>query len=223
MKRNPRLVLVLAVLAAIALPALAELETFTLDKGHTLVGFRIRHFVSKVEGRFNKFEGTIQLDRQNPSASKVDVTIQADSIDTSNENRDKDLKSENFFDVAKFPTITFKSTKVVAKGNDSFDVTGDFTMHGVTKSITVPVKNTGFMKVKGRTGMGEKAGFEIAFPLNRKDYGVTWNRALDTGGMMLGDDVEINIQVEANKQMPDQPAMPPGAPPAAPAPTPSKS
>jgi polyisoprenoid-binding protein YceI len=220
MRRKPRFVLALfAATVFLALPALAELETFTFDKGHTLGGFRIRHFVSKVEGRFNKFDGTIQLDRQNPSASKVDLTIQADSIDTANENRDKDLKSENFFEVAKFPTLTFKSTKVVSKGNDSYDVTGDFTMHGVTKSITVPVKSTGFMKVKGRTGMGEKAGFEISFPLNRKDYGITWNRTLDTGGVMLGDDVEINVQVEANKQMPDQPAEAP----AAPVPTPSKS
>jgi len=212
--------MVLALLALAALPALAEVETFTFDKGHTLVGFRIRHFVSKVEGRFNKFDGTIQLDRQNPSASKVDLTIQADSIDTANEGRDKDLRSENFFDVAKFPTITFKSTKVVSKGSDSYEVTGDFTMHGVTKSITVPVKHSGFVKVKGRNGMGEKAGFEIGFPLNRKDYGITWNRPLDTGGVMLSDEVEINVQVEANKQMPDQPAAPPAA---APAPTPAKS
>jgi polyisoprenoid-binding protein YceI len=220
MKRNSRLLAVLALLALAALPALAEMETFTFDKGHTLVGFRIRHFVSKVEGRFNKFDGTIMLDRQNPSASKVDLTIQADSIDTASEGRDKDLRSDNFFDVAKFPTITFKSTKVVSKGSDSYEVTGDFTMHGVTKSITVPVKHSGFIKVKGRNGMGEKAGFEIAFPLNRKDYGITWNRPLDTGGLMLSDDVEINVQIEANKQMPDQPAAPPAA---APAPTPAKS
>ena len=209
MNRNSRLLSVLALLALAALPALAELETFTFDKGHTLVGFRIRHFVSKVEGRFNKFDGTIWIDRQNPSASKVELTIQADSIDTANENRDKDLRSENFFDVAKFPAITFKSTKVVAKGSDTYEVTGDFTMHGVTKSITVPVKHGGFVKVKGRTGMGEKAGFEISFALNRKDYGITWNRPLDNGGVMLSDDVDINVQIEANKQMPDQPAAPP--------------
>ena len=219
MRRNPRLAWVLAVLAATALPVLADVETFTFDKGHTLVGFRIRHFVSKVEGRFNKFDGTIWIDRQNPSASKVELTIQADSVDTNNENRDKDLKSENFFDIAKYPAITFKSTKVVAKGSDAYDVTGEFTMHGVTKTITVPVKHTGFMKVPGRSGMGEKAGFEITFPLNRKDYGVVWNRALEGGGAMLSDEVDINIQVEANKQMPDAGKS---APAAAPAPTPAK-
>jgi polyisoprenoid-binding protein YceI len=213
MKRNSRFVAVLALLAAGTLPILADTETFTFDKAHTLVGFRIRHFVSKVEGRFKDFDGTIWIDRANPSASKVELTIQAASIDTSVEARDKDLRSDNFFDAAKFPTITFKSTKVVPKGSDSFEVTGEFTMHGVTKTITVPVKHGGFVKVKGRSGMGEKTGFEINFPLNRKDFGITWNRPLDQGGFMLSDDVDINIQIEANKQMPE-PGAPPTAPPA---------
>ncbi len=217
MKRNSRFVALLALLAAGALPVLADTETFTFDKAHTLVGFRIRHFVSKVEGRFKDFEGTIWIDRANPAASRVELTIQTASIDTANENRDKDLRSENFFDAAKYPTITFKSTKVAPKGNDSYEVTGEFTMHGVTKTITIPVKNGGFLKVKGRNGMGEKTGFEISFPLNRKDFGITWNRPLDSGGFMLSDDVDINVLVEANKQMPE------AAPPAPPAPTPSKS
>jgi polyisoprenoid-binding protein YceI len=216
MNRNSRFVAVLALLAAGTLPLLAETETFTFDKNHTLVGFRIRHFVSKVEGRFKDFEGTIWIDRANPSASKVELTIQAASIDTSVEGRDKDLRSPNFFDVEKYPTIAFKSTKVVSRGNDTYDVTGEFTMHGVTKTITVPVKHSGFIKVPGRSGMGEKAGFEITFPLNRKDYGLSWNRPLDSGGFMLSDDVDINVQVEANKQMPAAPN--PAAPPAAPTP-----
>src|SRR6185295_9491321 len=116
--------------------------------------------------------GTIWIDRANPAASKVELTIKADSVDTAAEGRDKDLRSENFFDVARYPTITFKSTKIEPKGKDAYDVTGDFTMHGVTKTITVPVKLGGFMAVKGRRGMGEKAGFEISFPLNRKDFGI---------------------------------------------------
>jgi polyisoprenoid-binding protein YceI len=210
MKRNSRFMAILAVLASLAVPVFAETETFAVDKAHSLVGFRIRHFVSKVEGRFKDFDGTIWIDRQNPAASKVELTMQSASIDTSNEGRDKDLRSENFFDAAKYPTLTFKSTKVVSKGNDLYEVTGDFTMHGVTKSIVVPVKNGGFVKVKGRTGMGEKAGFEISFPLNRKDFGITWNRPLDQGGFMLSDDVDINVQVEANKVMPEEakPAAP---------------
>jgi polyisoprenoid-binding protein YceI len=220
MKRNLRFAAVLALLAAGTAPIFADTETFTFDKAHSLVGFRIRHFVSKVEGRFKDFDGTIWVDRANPSASKVELTIQAASIDTSNEGRDKDLRSENFFDAAKYPAITFKSTKIEPKGKDTYEVTGEFTMHGVTKTITVPVKHGGFLKVKGRTGMGEKTGFEINFPLNRKDFGITWNRPLDTGGFMLSDDVDINVQVEANKQMPEEPKP---AAPAAAAPTPAKS
>ncbi|HEY3123984.1 MAG TPA: YceI family protein, partial [Thermoanaerobaculia bacterium] len=137
MQRNPRLVAVLALLAAASRPALGDTETFTFDKAHSLVGFRIRHFVSKVEGRFKDFDGTIWIDRANPSASKVELTIQAASIDTANENRDKDLRSDNFFDTAKYPTITFKSTKIEPKGKDAYDVTGEFTLHGVTRTITV--------------------------------------------------------------------------------------
>jgi len=214
MKRRSRIVAILILLAAVAVPILADTETFTVDKAHTLVGFRIRHFVSKVEGHFKDFDGTIWIDRQNPSASKVELTIQTASIDTSTEGRDKDLRSENFFDAAKYPMITFKSTKIEPKGKDAYEVTGEFSMHGVTKTITVPVKHGGFLKMKGRNGMTEKTGFEIAFPLNRKDFGLTWNRPLDTGGFMLSDDVEINVQVEANKVMPEEarPAAPPAVP-----------
>src|SRR5262249_42713547 len=152
------------------------------------VGFRIRHAVSRVEGRFKDFDGTIWIDRESPAASRVELTIRATSIDTANDNRDDDLRGETFFDVAKYPTITFKSTKVEAKSGDNYAVTGDFTMHGVTKSITIPVQSNGFAKV----GKTEKAGFSIAFPLNRKDYGITWNRTLDQGALMLGEDVDIS-------------------------------
>jgi len=189
---------------AFAAAAFAATETFQFDKAHSLVGFRIRHFVSKVEGRFKDYEGAIQIDRQNPANSRVDLTIQAASIDTGNENRDKDLRSANFFDVDKFPTITFKSKKVTPKGSDTYDVAGDFTMHGVTKPIVVTVRHGGFAKA----GKVEKAGFEtMGFKLDRKDYGISWNRAVDQGGVMLGEDVEINVQVEAN-----HPLEPPAAP-----------
>jgi polyisoprenoid-binding protein YceI len=204
MKRNSRFVAILALLAAAALPALGDTETFTFDKAHTLIGFRIRHVLTKVEGRFKSFDGAIWLDRQNPAAARVELTIQAASIDTAVDNRDNDLRSANYFDVAKYPTITFKSTKVEPKGNDQYDVTGEFSMHGVTKTIKVPVKHLGF--APGKT---EKAGFEVTLPLNRKDYGIT------SGGPIVGDEVEINIQVEANKAKPEE------AKPAAP--TPAKS
>jgi polyisoprenoid-binding protein YceI len=198
MIRAVRLGALAAILTATAAVLPAAEETFTFDKNHTLVGFRIRHVVSKVEGRFRDFDGSITIDRQNPAASRVDLTIQATSIDTSAPDRDNHLRSADFFDVAKFPTLTFKSTKVEAQGSDRYLVTGDLAMHGVTKSIQVPVHALGF----ARTGKTEKAGFEISMALNRKDYGITWNRAIDQG-MLLGDDVEINIQVEANKKEPE--------------------
>lgn len=194
MRRRVRIPASLALILSVALPALAATETFTFDRAHTLIGFRIRHVVTKVEGRFKGFTGTIWLDRANPAGSKIELTIQTGSIDTAVEDRDKDLRSPNFFDVEKYPTITFKSSKVEAKGSDSYEVTGDFTMHGVTKTIRVPVKHTGF----GKLGDIDKAGFEIALPLSRKDYGI------DRGIPLLGDDVEINIQVEANKQAPEE-------------------
>jgi polyisoprenoid-binding protein YceI len=193
MKQVFRVLTVFALGFVLAGVAMAATETFQFDKVHSLMGFRIRHIVTKVEGRFRDFEGIIALDRANPAASRVELTIQAASIDTSNETRDKDLRSPNYFDAEKYPTITFKSSKVEAKGADLYDVTGDFTLHGVTKTIHVPVKHTGF----GTMGKTEKAGFEVALPIKRSEYGV--------GGAnttVVGDDVEINIQVEANKQAP---------------------
>ena len=196
---------VLAVLALIALPLLAQdaPEAWSVDRGHSTATFKIRHFTSNVVGQFREFEGSINIDRANPAKSNVEFTIQAKSIDTGSERRDNHLRSADFFDVEKFPTITFKST-AVAKGKtkDTYDVTGDFTMHGVTKRITLPVTFLGFMKHP----RGEKGGFEIETTLNRKDYGITWNRAMDTGGVMLGEDITIDINIEANKKKDEAPA-----------------
>lgn len=199
MRTRTRLGIAALVLAASGASALAAQEIFTFDKNHTTVGFRIRHIVTKVEGRFQDFDGTIWIDRQTPAASKVELTIRAASIDTGTPNRDNDLRSPNFFDVSKYPTITFRSTRVEPRGNGVYDVMGELTMHGVTKMVTIPVKHNGFAKM----GKGEKAGFEIDFSLNRKDWGITWNRTLDEGGLMVGEEVEIAIQVEANKKEPE--------------------
>ena len=208
MTRNAfRISLLPALLLAAVLPALAETETFTFDKAHTLIGFRIRHILTKVEGRFKNFDGTIWIDRVNPAASKVDLTIQTASIDTGVEARDNDLRSPNFFDAATYPTITFKSTRIEPKGKDQYDVTGDFSLHGVTKQIRVPVKALGFAPM----GKVEKAGFEVSFPIDRKDYGIV--KLIP----VVGEDVEINIQVEANKPKPEE-----AKPAPAPAPTPAK-
>jgi polyisoprenoid-binding protein YceI len=188
----------------VALPLLAQ-ETWTVDKGHSTANFKVRHFTANVIGQFRAFDGTVSIDRANPAKSNVEFTIQSTSIDTGNENRDKHLRSADFFETEKFPTISFKSTAVAAKGKDAYDVTGDLTMHGVTKRVTLPVTFGGFMKTKN----GEKAGFEVETTLDRKDYGIVWNRALDEGGYMLSDDVKVTINLEMNKQMPPAPAAAP--------------
>ncbi|HSD72856.1 MAG TPA: YceI family protein, partial [Thermoanaerobaculia bacterium] len=137
----------LGLLLAITASATAAPETFVFDKAHTKVGFQIRHWLTKVDGRFRDFEGKIVIDRENPANSRVDVTIPAASIDTGSDRRDADLKSPNFFDVEKFQTITFSSSKVEPKGKDLYEVTGTFTMHGVTRTLVVPVRNTGFLNL----------------------------------------------------------------------------
>ena len=172
-------------------------ESWTIDKSHSAAEFKVRHLMANVGGRFNDFDAVIHLDRTNAANSSVEFTIQATSIDTGNKNRDEHLRSPDFFDVAKFPTITFKSVSIKERSKDHYDVTGDLTMHGVTKRITLPVEFLGF----GRgPGGGEKAGFEITTTLNRKDFGVIWNRALDEGGVLLGDDVKVTINLELNKK-----------------------
>jgi len=172
-------------------------ETFNVDKVHSEATFQVRHMMSKVSGKFDDIAGKISADRANPSASSVEFSMKTASINTGNANRDKDLRSDNFFDAEKNPEITFKSTKIVAtKKKDLFQVTGDLTMHGVTKRITIPVEFNGFGKDPWG---GERAGFSLTTTLNRKDYGINWNKALDNGGVLLGDDVTININIEAVK------------------------
>ena len=171
----------------------AGVETFTLDKAHSDASFRIRHMMSSVTGSFNDFDATINLDRANPARSTVDFTIQTASIDTRQENRDKHLRSADFFDVEKFPTITFRSKKIAAAGKDRYNVTGDLTMHGVTKEVTLPVTLNGFATDK----RGTHVGFSVDTTLNRKDFGILWNRNLDEGGVLLGDDVNVSINIEA--------------------------
>jgi polyisoprenoid-binding protein YceI len=185
-----------ALLAALvaASPTLARTETYVVDKTHSDAIFTIRHLMSRVTGRFNDVSGTISVDRDKPEGSSVEFTIQTASINTNDEGRDKHLRSADFFDAEKNPQITFKSTKMKSTGKDTYDVTGQFTMRGVTKEITLPVAVLGEMK----DGRGTpKIGFETSTTLNRKDYGVSWNRALDAGGYVLADDVKVTITLEA--------------------------
>jgi len=185
----------LAAALAAASPALAA-ETFTFDKGHTTVGFQVRHIVTNVGGKFRDFSGTIQIDRAKPESSSVEFTIQAASVDTNEAKRDEHLRSADFFDVATHPTITFKSTSVKPTGKDTYAVTGNFTMRGVTKQITLPVTVLG--EAKDPWG-NEKIGFETGTTLNRKEYGINWSKTLDNGGLLVGDEVKVAIAVEANK------------------------
>ena len=186
---------VLAAALALASPALAA-DTYQFDKAHTTVGFQVRHIVTNLGGKFQDFSGTIKVDRVKPETSSVEFTIQAASINTNDPKRDEHLKSPDFFDVANQPTITFKSTSVKPTGKDAYDVAGNLTMRGVTKAITLPVTFLG----EGKDPWGnEKIGFETATTLNRKDYGINWNKALDQGGLLVGDEVKVQISVEANK------------------------
>ena len=195
----------LALSLAIATAASAAPATWTIDPNHSEVGFSIRHMFSKVPGNFGKFQGAIVYDAQIPENSSVKVDIDASSINTRNEKRDNHLRSEDFFDVAKFPTLTFASTKVAAAGTNKLKVDGNLTMHGVTKPVTLFVTFLG----AGPTMNGEqRSGFEAITTLNRKDFGIIWNKTLDQGGTMLGDDVYIHLSVEGVIR-PDQPAPPP--------------
>ena len=164
-----------------------------IDAGHSDISFRIRHFMSRVRGTFKQWEGTITGDSTNWATASVNVTIQTASIDTGHERRDNDLRSDNFFDAANHPTITFKSTRVEVDGAE-LRITGDFTMRGVTRPVVLTGQFLGSSaSSQGRT----RVGFEATTKVDRTAYGVTWNRALEGGGVMLGDEVEIELAVEA--------------------------
>ncbi len=195
MNRKLFAVAALSLLATLPLQA----DTFAIDAGHSEVGFQVRHLVSQTRGRFNDFAGTIDLDPKNLANSSVDFKIKATSIDTNMADRDKHLRGADFFDVEKYPEITFKSKSIKAAGNDTYNVLGTLTMHGVSKDITLPVTYLGQAQDPwGNT----RAGFEATTTLNRKDFGIIWNKALDAGGAMLGDDVKININLETVKKAP---------------------
>lgn len=203
--RLPLLFAPLLLLAASAV--FADPVTYNIDPAHSLVGFNVRHFFSRTPGRFKEFTGTIQYDEKNLAASSVNVTIQAASINTENERRDGDLKSANFFAVDSFPTLTFKSTKIVPGASNAFQILGDLTMRGVTKPVTLDASLMGVGDVSmGGRGTRRMAGFEAKTTVNRKDFGIIWNRTLDQGGTMLGDDVAITLQIEADAMRAAPPA-----------------
>lgn len=187
-------ILTLLVLAALtALPAASWAGSWDIDTSHSGVTFKVRHFFTKVPGKFTDFGGSIVFDPAKPEAASVQVTINAKSIDTEHEKRDAHLNSEDFFFTEQHPQITFKSTKV-AKQGDLFMVDGLLTMRGVEKPVTLSTEFLG----AGPDGFGgTRAGFTATTTINRKDFGINWNRTLDQGGVMLGDEVEVTLEIEA--------------------------
>jgi polyisoprenoid-binding protein YceI len=169
--------------------------TWKIDPTHSTVGFAVRHMVvSKVRGRFTRFDATIRIDEAAPERSEVVVTIAADSIDTGMADRDVHLRSADFLDVEAFPTVTFESRRVRRTSDGRFEVVGDLTLRGVTKEVMLQVED------HGRTGDpwgGRRAGFSAKAAIDRRDFGLQWNQLLETGGVLVGEKVEIEIEVEA--------------------------
>jgi polyisoprenoid-binding protein YceI len=191
-----RLAPFLLALAAPAL-ALAAPTTWDIDPSHTQSTFAVRHLViSTVRGEFKKTTGTVKIDDQNPAASAVDVTIDATTIHTREDKRDEHLRSPDFFDVAKYPTITFRSTKVEKAGGDRYKVTGDLTMHGTTKPVVLDATLT--PEIKDPMGNARR-GVLATTKLNRQDYGLRWSKTVEAGPV-VGDEVQIEINAELVKQ-----------------------
>ena len=189
----------IAIAMMVAFPVLAHADTWQIDPAHTNVEFTVRHMmISNVKGQFQKTSGTITANGADPASAKIDATIDATSIDTRVDRRDAHLKSPDFLDVAKFPTITFKSTKVEAAGPGKWKVTGDLTLHGVTKPVVLDVEGTGapIHDPMGNT----RAGASATTKIRRSDFGLIWNKALEAGGVMVGDEVAISIDLEAIKK-----------------------
>jgi polyisoprenoid-binding protein YceI len=172
--------------------------TWAIDPVHSTVEFAVKHMmVSTVRGHFQGISGSITLDEADPSQSSVSVEIDASTVDTRHPDRDTDLRSPNFLEVEKFPTITFQSTKVEPAGGDNLKITGDLTIHGTTRPVVLEAEYSG----RSRTPYGtEVIGYDATTQISRKDFGLTWNVALETGGFAVGDTVKITLGVEAVKQ-----------------------
>lgn len=194
-----RIAITAGLAAALSLPAVAGTSTWKIDPAHSSAQFSVKHLaISTVRGAFSKVTGTVVLDESDITKSTVDVSIDMSTVDTREPDRDKDLKTEKFFDVAKYPTMTFKSTKVEQVAPGKLKVTGDFTLHGVTKQVVLDVDGP-TPPVKDPWG-NQRAAVTATTKVNRQEYGVKWNATMDNGGVVVGDDVAITIDAEMIKQ-----------------------
>jgi polyisoprenoid-binding protein YceI len=199
MKFAPKILLVAAMAAGLASAASAAVETYSIDPVHSSVAFSIRHAVGRVPGRFTKFSGTIVVDRDNLENSTVSAVIDVGSVDTDNDKRNAHLKTADFFDVATYSAITFKSKSWKKTGDDTFDVTGDLTIKNVTKEVVLKVTLNGFGPgMRGAT----LSGWEATTTLNREDFGVMGPAML---GKLLGREVSVTILIEADMPAPAAP------------------
>lgn len=172
-------------------------SNWALDASHSSVDFSVRHMmIAQVKGSFNEFSAVITADPQDLTTASIQFNIELASVDTRSEDRDNHLRSADFFEVEKYPTMTFTSTNIEKVDEDEYKVTGDLSLHGVTRQETFTVTYEG----TGKDPWGnEKVGFSVAGKLNRSDYGLTWNAALETGGVLVGDQIKVSLQIQAAK------------------------
>ncbi|MBO1003840.1 YceI family protein [Pseudogracilibacillus auburnensis] len=172
------------------------MATWNVDASHTNVGFSVKHMmVSKVRGRFTEVEGTIEGNPEDLTNAQINFKIHVSSIHTNSDDRDNHLRSADFFDVEKYPYITFSSTEIVKTGNNEYKITGDMTMKDVTKKATFEAEYVG----SGKNPWGvDLAAFEVEGKVSRKEFGLTWNQTLETGGVLVGDDIKITLELQAN-------------------------
>src|SRR6266568_1656983 len=194
-----RIIAAISTIITLALPAFAFASTWNIDPDHSNVGFKVRHLmVSNVKGSFEKHTGTVDINDQDITKSKVEISIDTNSINTNVRKRDDHLRSAEFFDVAKFPAMTFVSKRVAKAGKDKLKVTGDLTLHGVTKEVVLEVEGPS-RESKDPWGNIRK-GATATTKINRKDFGLVWNTALETGGVAVGEEITITLEIEMIKK-----------------------
>jgi len=193
-----RIIASISTIIALILPVMASAATWTIDPDHSNIGFKVRHLmVSNVKGSFDKHTGSVDINDKDITKSKVEVSIDTNSINTNVQKRDEHLRSADFFDVAKFPTMTFVSKKVAKAGKDRLKVTGDLTLHGITKEVVLDVEQ---LSKESKDPWGNlRRGTTASTKINRKDFGLVWNKALETGGVAVGEEVTITLEIELIK------------------------